>query len=304
MNVTPEQWRKRGRTIDLRDGSIFAVDVPGTGTPVLVLHGFPTSSWDFASAASVLHEKTGRRIVLFDFLGFGFSDKPHDAAYSLFEQAEIAIGVAKALGVGRAHLWAHDMGTSVATELLALRERERCPFEIASVTLMNGSVHVDMANPTLGQRLLKSPLGAAFARLSRKPMFHSQMRGIFAPKHPPSDADLDAMWSLLAREDGQLRLPAIIRYMKDRVRFRRRWIGALERIDVPVLIAWGELDPVARMAIGERLARETPGADLTTWDDLGHYPQVEAPDRVATVVADFLARVEDGRASLAVRVGK
>jgi len=299
MNVTPEEWRKRGREIDLRDGRVFVVEKAGAaGTPVLVLHGFPTSSWDFAEAVDALHAKHERRIVLFDFLGFGFSEKPTDAGYSLFEQAEIAIGVAKKMGLGRVHLWAHDMGTSVATELLALRERGLLPFEVASVTLMNGSVHIDMANPTLGQRLLKSPLGPAFARVARKSVFDSQMRGIFSAKNPPSAAELDGMWSLMQREDGQLRLPQTIRYMEERVRFKRRWIGALERIDIPVLIAWAALDPVAKLAIGERLARETPGADLVTWDDLGHYPQVEEPHRIAGTISDFLERVEDGRASL------
>ena len=297
MKITPEDWRKRGKTIALRDGGIFAVDLEGSGVPVLVLHGFPTSSWDFAAAATHLQDK-GRRVVLFDFLGFGFSDKPHDAAYSLLEQAEIAIGVARDLRLKRVHLWAHDMGTSVATELLALRERDLLPFGVTSVTLMNGSVHIEMANPTLGQRLLRSPLGNTFARLSTKRVFEQQMRGIFGPKHPPAQHELDAMWSLLTRADGQLRLPAIIGYMAERTRFRRRWIGALERLDIPMFVAWGELDPVAKLAIGERLARETPGADLTTWDDLGHYPQVEAPDRVAQAVANFIARVEEGRASL------
>jgi pimeloyl-ACP methyl ester carboxylesterase len=297
MKITPEDWRKRGKTIDLRDGGIFAVDLEGSGVPILVLHGFPTSSWDFAAAATHLQDK-GRRVVLFDFLGFGFSDKPHDAAYSLLEQAEIAIGVARELRLKRVHVWAHDMGTSVATELLALRERGLLPFGVTSVTLMNGSVHIEMANPTLGQRLLRSPLGNAFARLSSKRVFEQQMRGIFAPKHPPAQHELDAMWSLLTRADGQLRLPAIIGYMAERTRFRRRWIGALERLDIPMFVAWGELDPVAKLAIAERLARETPGADLTTWDDLGHYPQVEAPDRVAQAVANFIARVEDGRASM------
>lgn len=296
MNVTPPLWRSRGRTVDLRDGRIFAVELAGsTGVPVLVLHGFPTSSWDFAEAAAALAAR-GRRVVLFDFLGFGFSDKPHDAGYSLFEQADIATGVARAFGIGRAHLWAHDMGTSVATELLARRERGLLPFEVASVVLMNGSVHIDMAHPTVGQRILKSPAGPAFARVARKAIFVAQMRRIFA--QPPSAEVLDGMWSLLARDDGPLRLPSIIRYMEERVRFRRRWIGALERIDLPVLVAWGAKDPVARMAIGERLARETPGADLVSWDDLGHYPQVEQPERVAEAVAEFFARVEDGRASM------
>src|SRR5262249_32457535 len=137
--IIPAAWRAAGRTLGTRDGRVFAIDVarPGqSGTPVLALHGFPTSSWDFAAAVERIASK--RRVVLFDFLGFGFSDKPADFAYSLFEQTDIALDVARAMGIGRAHVWAHDMGTSVATELLARRERGLSSMELASVTLMNG----------------------------------------------------------------------------------------------------------------------------------------------------------------------
>jgi pimeloyl-ACP methyl ester carboxylesterase len=289
---TPEIWRSKGREIDLSpDGRIFAVDLGPRGhakVPVLVLHGFPTSSWDFADAAEIVAKE--RRVVLFDFLGFGFSDKPHDAGYSLFEHAEIAIAIAKKHGLSRVHLWAHDMGTSVTTELLALRERKLLPFEIASVVLMNGSVHIDMASLTLGQRILKSPAGDLFARIASKRVFVAQMKRIFSK--PPADEVLEGMWALLTRADGQLRLPAIIRYIEERTRFRRRWIGALERLDIPLLVAWGAKDPVARLVIGERLARDTAGAEMVTWDDLGHYPQVEDPNVVASTVDRFFARVE------------
>jgi pimeloyl-ACP methyl ester carboxylesterase len=292
--IAPEEWHSRGREIHVPDGRIFVVEIgdkpeKDDRTPVLVLHGFPTSSWDFADAAPLL----GRRVVLFDFLGFGYSDKPHDAGYSLFEQADVVIEVARACGLRRVHLWSHDMGTSVATELLARRERRLLPFEIASLVLMNGSVHVDMASPTVGQRLLMSPLGPAFARASRRSVFVAQMRRVFS--RAPSTETLERMWDLVARCDGALRLPAIIRYMEERVRFRRRWIGALERTDLPVLVAWGAKDPVAKMAIGERLVRETPSADMVSWDDLGHYPQVEDPACVAEAVAAFQRRVDQGQ---------
>jgi pimeloyl-ACP methyl ester carboxylesterase len=296
--LTPEAWHAAGRLVDACDARVFVVEM-GNGKgeaakepPVLVLHGFPTSSWDFAEAAERLAR--GRRVVLFDFLGFGFSDKPHDSAYSLFDQADVACLVARRAGIRRAHVWAHDMGTSVATELLARRERGLLPFEIASVVLMNGSIHVEMADLTIGQRLLASPVGRAFARVSRRALFVRQMRRVFAK--PPSDEVLGKMWDLIAREDGQLRFPEIIKYIEDRRRFRRRWVGALERIDLPVLVAWGEKDPVALLAIGERLARETPGADMVSFRDLGHYPQVEDPARVAEAVESFLTRVDSGAA--------
>jgi pimeloyl-ACP methyl ester carboxylesterase len=295
--ITPDQWRARGAEIVVPDGRIFYVDLapemedksPNVATPILVLHGFPSSSWDFADAANRLRER--RRVVLFDFLGFGLSDKPSDAGYSLFEQAEIAIAVARHTKLSRVHVWAHDMGTSVATELLARRERELLPFEIASVTLMNGSIHVDMASLTLGQRVLRSPAGGAFARVAGKRVFGTQMKRIFG--QPVADETIDAMWAFVARADGPLRFPMIIRYIEERTRFRRRWIGAVERSELPIHVAWGAKDPVARLAIGQRLAQQAPLAELTTWDNLGHYPQVEDPGLVARDVERFIARIDD-----------
>ncbi len=285
--VSIATWRQRGTTVDTPDGRVFAIEAgQGDATPVLLLHGFPTSSWDFASVFNRL--ATGRRVVAFDFIGFGLSEKPEAFGYSLFEQADVATLVARATKLRRVHLVAHDMGTSVATELLARRERGLLPFEMASLTLMNGSVHIEMASLTVGQRLLKSPLGDLFARLNSRVTFKVQIKRVFAK--PPPEADLDTMWDLLSREDGALRLPQIIGYTAERARFARRWVGALERLDMPALVAWGEQDPVAVLEIGRALAREIPGATLLTWPELGHYPQVEDPGKVATALEAFLPR--------------
>jgi pimeloyl-ACP methyl ester carboxylesterase len=281
-----EAWRARGRLVTTRDGEVWALDAPGAdpaATAVLALHGFPSSAFDFAEAIDRVVAR--RRVVALDFPGFGLSCKPRGHGYSLFEQADVVLEVARALGLQRAHIWAHDMGTSVATELLARRERGLCPLDLASVTLMNGSVHVEMAHLTVGQKLLRSPLADVFARLNSRTTFCAQLRRTFARE--PDDATLDAMWELLARDDGVARMPATIGYVDERRRFRRRWIGALERCDVPLLVAWGRRDPVAVVAIAEKIARDTPGARLETWDDLGHWPQIEAPARVVATVTHF-----------------
>lgn len=154
--------------------------------------------------------------------------------------------MAKARGLSRVILWAHDMGTSVAAKLLPPRECNLLPFEIAGLVLMNGSVHMEMAKPTLGERRLARPLGDAFARVSCRSVLGAQMRRVFAK--PPTPETLGAMWTLIVR---------------------------------------GEKDPVAVLPIAERLAREIPGAKLVTWPDLGHYPQVEDPERGARTVLDF-----------------
>jgi pimeloyl-ACP methyl ester carboxylesterase len=173
---------------------------------------------------------------------------------------------------------------------MARRAVGLCGFEIASVILMNGSVHVELAQLTPAQRLLRRPtIGPLFARLARYSTFRLQMRRIFGRPDAVGEAELRDAWALLRREDGHLRLPKMIGYVEERRRFRRRWIGALETLDLPSLILWGREDPVAVLAIAEKLQRETPLARLVLLDEVGHYPQLEAPDAVVHAVNEFVA---------------
>ncbi|MEI8256997.1 MAG: alpha/beta hydrolase [Deltaproteobacteria bacterium] len=104
--------------------------------------------------------------------------------------------------------------------------------------------------------------------------------------------ELDALWALMKRADGNVRLPRIIRYIDERFARAPRWIPPLSRLtDVPVLVMWGRRDPVAVFAIAERLAREIPRASMVALDSLGHCPQLEDPGRVAEVLGNFLADV-------------
>jgi pimeloyl-ACP methyl ester carboxylesterase len=281
-------WEARGARRRVFGHQVFSVTAgAGDADPILVLHGFPSSSLDFRSALPVLAER--RQVVVHDHLGFGLSDKPADWSYSLLEQAEVAIDLWRALGIKRGHLLAHDYGTSVATELLARRERGLLPVEIASVTLCNGSVHIDLAHLTPSQQLLRYPwIGPLFARLANKPIFVAQLRKILGDPRAVADEELEAMWAGMIHGHGRERLPALASYMDERTRFRARWIGALTRLDIPAHILWGRRDPVAVPAIAEQLAREIPGARATWLDDLGHYPMLEAPTAWAEAVRKFL----------------
>jgi pimeloyl-ACP methyl ester carboxylesterase len=290
-----EAWRARGGMRRIFGREVFAAVEPAPAapgaTPLLILHGFPTSSFDFRHALSRL--TADRPVVLHDHLGFGLSDKPVDYSYSLIEQADVAIAVWRELGITRGHLLAHDYGTSVATELVARRERGLCPIELASLTLCNGSVHLEMAQLTLAQKALRAPtIGPIFARLANRRMFGVQMRRIFGKPEAVPEEELDAMWELLERAGGCLRAPQLSTYQDDRVRFRERWIGSLERLDLPAHVLWGRRDPIAVPAIAQKLAGEIPRAKLTWLDDLGHYPMVEDAPRWADAAASFLRNAE------------
>ncbi len=283
-----ERYRDSGDLFSARSGQIFVkvVGAEKTGVPLLVLHGFPTSSHDFCAVADGLAEK--RPVVLFDFLGYGLSDKPRAYGYSLFEQADTALELVLARGYREIDVLAHDMGTSVLCELLARRARGILPVPIRSIAFTNGSVFVDMAHLTLGQTLLRSPLGPVFSRLSTRVAFEAQLGRVFAKK--PAPDVLAAMSELCARQEGFARLPKTIGYVEERARFAERWHGALSTWEKPALVAWGEQDPVAIMPIGERLARTLPRGELVRWSEIGHYPQVEAPDAYVSVVEGFFAR--------------
>jgi pimeloyl-ACP methyl ester carboxylesterase len=308
-----ESWRSKGERRSIFGRELFFVtEGPADAPPLLILHGFPSSSLDFHQALPRLAER--HRVVVHDHLGFGFSDKPEGAprgddrplwsargrasavpegySYSLLEQAEMAIGLWRSLGITRGHLLAHDYGTSVATELLARRARGMLPIAIESVTLCNGSVHIDLAHLTPSQRLLKSAaLGPLFARLANRRVFMAQLRKILGDPRSVPEAELDAMWTCLTRDGGSARLPSTSAYMDERVRFRSRWIGALASLDVPAHVLWGRRDPVAVPAIAEALAAEIPGAKVTWLEALGHYPMLEDPGGWASAALAFLDAV-------------
>jgi pimeloyl-ACP methyl ester carboxylesterase len=284
-------WRQRGRMLTVFGRDLFVTDLGprDAGSPLLVLHGFPTSSFDFVDVAEELARD--RRVILFDFPGFGLSAKPPDYSYSLLEQAESAIEVWRQLGCARGHILAHDYGTSVATELLARRARRLLPIEIDSLTLCNGSVHIELAHLTASQKLLRNRVvGPIFARLSSRRFAAARLRALFEEPARLSDDVLDGMWEGMIAGGGRERLSDLAQYMRERVRFWHRWIGALRDFDRPAHILWGRSDPIAVPAIAERLTGEIPSCQLTWLDRVGHYPMVEAPADFATAARGFLAR--------------
>ena len=290
MQLPPlvEAWRARGSMVTLPGAlRVFTVEAGAKQAErtILVLHGFPTSSSDWAPVLPQLAAE--HRVLLFDFPGYGLSDKPSDYGYSLFEQADVVVQLARRWGVERAHVVAHDMGTSVATELLARRERGLLPFGIDSLVLTNGSVYADMAQLTPAQKILLSPAGDLFSRVASERVFRLQMGRILS--RPVADEELAAMWAQLRYLDGSRRMPAIIEYYRERTRFAARWHGALRRLDVRTLVLWAAEDPVAVLAIGERLAREIPGAEKRILEGVGHYPMLEDPDRVARAILEHVA---------------
>ena len=130
--MQPSEWKARGTYKTIQGHQLFLMDEGDADQETLLLiHGFPTASWDWWPVWSALRERY--RVVAMDMLGFGFSDKPQGHRYSIHEQADLVEGLVNELGLSRFHVLAHDYGDTVAQELLA-RQNEGtgagsgCPF--------------------------------------------------------------------------------------------------------------------------------------------------------------------------------
>jgi pimeloyl-ACP methyl ester carboxylesterase len=278
-------WRDGGRAISTDVGSIFVRSGDGEGPTILLLHGYPSSSFDFRGVTPQL---AGRRWLTLDFLGFGLSDKPRPHRYSLFEQADVVERVVGDATDGPVVLLAHDMGTSVATELLARDLHGRLPFELQRAVISNGSVILERASLRPIQKLLRGPLGPVVARFANRRMFTRGFARLFSADHPMSAEEAEAQWALMSYNDGAKIAHLLISYLDERVRHASRWHGAVRDWPKPLSFLWALEDPVATTQVLDGLRELRPSAPVIELPGIGHYPQVEVPGQFTAAALRLL----------------
>ena len=272
-------WRDRGETVEYRGHSIHTFHREGEGPLLLLLHGFPSSSYDWRL---LLEELPGREALAFDFLGFGLSDKPRDREYSLFWQADLTEELVRRYSGGNpVFVLAHDMGTSVANELMARDLEGKLGIFVEGILLFNGSMVLEKASPTPAQRALRSRLGPLVARLASERLFRHQLGSVFSEKHPLSEEEAADQWSLVCYRGGRTLGHRTISYMDQRETYAERWHGAIREWSGELGLAWGLQDPVATTAVLDAVCALRPDAPVVQLAELAHYPQIEDPRQMA-----------------------
>ena len=254
---------------------------------LLLLHGFPTNSWDWYKIWPTLGGDY--ELIAADFLGFGLSDKPLGHAYSIMEQADLVETLLDQREVGPCHILAHDYGDSVAQELLA-RDKDREKRRYLSATLLNGGIIPGAHRPRRIQRLLASPLGPMLQSLLSRERFKGAFSEVFGEKTKPVDAELNTMWEFITHNTGLKVQSALLAYMAERKEHGRRWIDALLHADVPLLLVNGSDDPVSGKHVIDAYRDLGGPGEIVELAGIGHYPQLEAPDAVVKALSDFLKR--------------
>uniref|UniRef100_A0A8I6A954 Mesoderm specific transcript n=1 Tax=Rattus norvegicus TaxID=10116 RepID=A0A8I6A954_RAT len=266
-------WKTSGKFFTYKGLRIFYQDSVGVvGSPeiVVLLHGFPTSSYDWYKIWEGLTLRF-HRVIALDFLGFGFSDKPRPHQYSIFEQASIVESLLRHLGLQnrRINLLSHDYGDIVAQELLYRYKQNRSGrLTIKSLCLSNGGKIA-----LVSQKHIKNNLLMNFFVFSRG------LTPVFGPYTRPTESELWDMWAGIRNNDGNLVIDSLLQYINQRKKFRRRWVGALASVTIPIHFIYGPLDPINPYPEFLELYRKTlPRSTVSILDDhISHYPQLEDP---------------------------
>ncbi|MCW8875808.1 MAG: alpha/beta hydrolase [Kangiellaceae bacterium] len=285
--ITTQQWLEKGSFFEYGQYQIFFID-SGNHTPkiqketLLLLHGFPTSSWDWHMLWPDLIRKF--RVITLDFIGYGFSDKPTKHKYSFFEQADIVESLLHSLEISNYNILAHDYGDTVAQELLA-RDNQKTQNSIQSTILLNGGIIYEAIELALIQRLLLSPIGSIVARFMSFAKFKQNFDNICAIKRP--NEELKNYWQLINHKSGTKVVHRLINYIRERKQFRDRWVSSLQNSTGPLTFINGTQDPISGKAMVDRFRQLVPNASVIELEKTGHYPQVESPSQTLSHSVEF-----------------
>jgi len=282
-------WKANGKYIECGQfkNKIFVRSFGNDEAPaaktLLLIHGFPESSYSYHKVIKGLSENFDR-IVLFDFIGFGFSDKPvENFEYSIFKHADTALEVWKQLNVKGGHLLSHDMGVTVASELVHRHNqqllKEWLPTGLQSVTFTNGSLVIKFAELRITQKLLLTRLGYWVNKLIIRPLFYHQIKSAHGNGGLAKE-DIENLWQLNLLQRGHRKVYLTVRYNLERMKYEQpRWHPALSETKLPIHFCWGDKDAVAIIEMPYYLKEKVcPNADFTIMKGVGHFCQLSDPE--------------------------
>lgn len=276
-------WYADGQTKNVLNLPIF-FRRGGHGQTLVCIHGFPSSSWDF----EILWPQLTNRfeLIAHDLVGLGKSAKP-DRKLTVSLQADVIEELLLSENIPSAHILAHDLGDTVAQELLARQSAGSSKIQWLSCVFLNGGIFPETHKPLLIQKLLLSPFGPILAKLTSEKSLHKSFHNIFSEAHPPSDEFIHQTWELICHDNGKAMIPKLIQYMNERKVSRERWVKPLVDKIVPIRLINGVEDPISGTHAADRFAEVIPDADIVHLDNSGHYPHVETPEEVLNAFVEF-----------------
>jgi haloalkane dehalogenase len=271
-------------------GSVYARDYDGTGPAFVLMHGFPDNLGIYDDLIPYL-TASGRRVVTFDFLGFGRSDKPPGAAYSFAQQLGDLSAVIQTLGLGQVVLVAHD-SSGIAGINFAVEH----PYKVASMCILNSAYDNSPLNvwPEMIVLFADPALKALALAVAQSPAQFGWLldwQRVEFERLMPADqkSHLEQFIGPLIADNFTKQPGSGPAFMQmgaqfyDELKRNSTRLPLVEALDIPVKVIWAELDPYLGTAMGkERAAHFKNGSFHSV--PAGHWLQSDMPQLVAELM--------------------
>ena len=247
--------------------------------PVILIHGFISSNLIWSHILLPL-ASAGFRVIAPDLPGYGYSDKPRDALYTIDEQARAVVGLMNRLGLESATIVGASYGGAVAA-MMALDYPER-----VQKLILVGTVSNDDATKKLLLRISRFPIVGDVVTplfLGSRWILRKRMQNMYRRMGKPINE------RMVAARHHLLETANTHRAM---IRTARRWsANRIEReaslIRQPTMLVWGDQDDHIPLDHAVRLRDAIPNARLIVFRNCGHLPPAEYPLKFVEVVANF-----------------
>jgi haloalkane dehalogenase len=271
-------------------GQLYVRDYDGTGPAFVLMHGFPDNLRIYDGLIPYL-TAAGRRIIAFDFLGFGASDKPAGATYNFEQQLGDLSAVIQALGLGKCVLVAHD-----SSGIAAINFAVEHPYKVASLCILNSAydnsplnvwpemivLFADTALRALALAVAQSPAQFGWLLNWQRQEFERLMPADQKPHFEQFIGPLIAENFTMQPSSGPAFMQMGSQFYEELKRNTTR-LPLVKALDLPVKVIWGEYDPYLDVAMGrERAAHFKSGSFHLV--PAGHWLQSDMPERVAELM--------------------
>lgn len=269
----------KGQLVHVRDEGPRHAGRAGEPLPVVLIHGTAASLHTWEGWAAALRGE--RRVISFDLPGFGLTGPNAAGDYRGETYASFVLDLLDALGVEHAVLAGNSLGGEIAW-----RTALRVPQRVERLVLVDAAGHAfepdEVPQAFIVARI--PLLGRVLESLLPRSMVDSSLRNVYGDPSRVTPQLVDRYFSLALREGNRHALLQRLQQADGAADAQR-----IRELRVPTLILWGGRDRLIPLRHARAFARDIAGSRLEIFDDLGHVPHEEDPQRTAAVVKRFLA---------------
>ncbi|MFM7459943.1 MAG: alpha/beta fold hydrolase [Burkholderiales bacterium] len=246
--------------------------------PIVLLHGTSASlhTWDGWVAAL----KASRRVIRMDLPGFGLTGPFPDNDYRLPRYSRFVQELMDQLGVARFILVGNSFGGQIALQVTLDQ-----PARISQLILVDSAGYpLAPTSVPIAFQLARLPFINRIANIALpRHIVENSVRNVYGDPERVTPELIDRYYELTLREGNRAALTARLEQVNV-----EEMAARIPQIKVPTLILWGGRDRLIPPDAAQRFARDIAGSELVMFDDLGHVPHEEAPDRTLTAMRKFL----------------